>query len=246
MIKHEGISKRRLSREPLEAIYARRWEEINRIRVGQPRGALQFLLSATNEPCVITAKEATIAATVVQWLGSPVGQCFVDECLAEQRSVENQKKGKEMKITTTMLAKDILKWLKPGAKVKIKPRIAGTYVAGPKGDKDELDLQKILKSGKVCTVCALGGFIAAVAYRRDEIKLSHHEHHKMPGCATFSASERGALAGFFSGEQCAAIEGAFEHGYRLPPRIVTAKGRLRFICQNIVDNRGTFVPLPPA
>lgn len=31
----------------------------------------------------VTRVDATNAATIIQWLGSPVGQKFVDECLAK-------------------------------------------------------------------------------------------------------------------------------------------------------------------
>lgn len=83
MIKHKGLSVHRLSREPLEAIYARHWQSANGQRPGMPHGVLEYLLGDGNQPRDVTQAEATIAATVIQWLGSPVGQCFVRECLEE-------------------------------------------------------------------------------------------------------------------------------------------------------------------
>lgn len=153
-----------------------------------------------------------------------------------------------MKITKTMLAKDILEWLKPRSKVKIDPQICGTYIAGPVGEKEVVDLQKILKAGKTCTVCALGGFVAAVAYRKDEVKLGTDSHYKFPTSLALGGGVNfveGILGGIFSAHECDVIERAFEYGRGMPVRIKTAKGRLKYICENIVDHRGKFVPLEP-
>lgn len=152
-----------------------------------------------------------------------------------------------MRITKTMLAKDILEWLKPHSKVKINPQIRGTYIAGPVGEKEE-DLQKILKAGKPCTVCALGGFVAAVAYRKDAVKLGYVSHYNFPNSLALGSDHDAhrILEGVFSISECNVIEAAFEHGEGMPPRIKTAKGRLKYICESIIANRGRFVPLPPA
>ena len=46
------------------------------------RGTLDYLLATDNRPCGdVTPRDAEVAATVIQWLGSPVGQRFVKEVL---------------------------------------------------------------------------------------------------------------------------------------------------------------------
>jgi hypothetical protein len=83
-IKHEGLNKHRLSREPLEKIYARKWAEANDRRPGMPHGTLQYLLGDDNRPLdELDQRDAEVAATVIQWLGSPVGQFFVADALRE-------------------------------------------------------------------------------------------------------------------------------------------------------------------
>ena len=67
--KHQGISRHRLKDNPLESIYAKTWEE-------QAPRTLSYLIGLD-----YTQQDATVAATMIQWLGSPVGQSFVNECL---------------------------------------------------------------------------------------------------------------------------------------------------------------------
>lgn len=71
--KHEGINTHRLSREPLEAAFAKGWSEqapttLGYLLCGQERDAHDY-----------SQRDATVAATIIQWLGSPVGSSFVDE-----------------------------------------------------------------------------------------------------------------------------------------------------------------------
>jgi hypothetical protein len=152
-----------------------------------------------------------------------------------------------MKITKTMLAKDILKWLEPKSKVKIRPRLEYGWVAGPRGDATT-DLQELLMSGRPCEVCALGALVCAVAFRKDEISLCKSPSHTHAGQdGKLSLPDRygivSILQEYFDPEECALIEGAFEDGTGLPSRVRSAKGRLRAICENIVSHRGKFVPL---
>jgi hypothetical protein len=83
-IKHEGSHLYRLHPDagnPLEVIYAEAWEKQNERRSGMPHGTLEYLAGNGQDPVAVTQEQATIAATVIQWLGSPVGQRFVEECL---------------------------------------------------------------------------------------------------------------------------------------------------------------------
>lgn len=85
MLKHEGLSTHRLEPEadnPREVVFAERWAEYNRSVTGLTGTTLDWLLHAEDNEAT-TQHEATVAATVVQWLGSPVGFAFLTECLGE-------------------------------------------------------------------------------------------------------------------------------------------------------------------
>ena len=73
--KHVGLCFYRRTREPLEDAFAARWEQLN-----DQGNILRGLLTIpeSQEP-PLTRWEATTAATVVQWLGSPVGISFIEE-----------------------------------------------------------------------------------------------------------------------------------------------------------------------
>lgn len=72
-IKHEGISIHRLNREPKEAAFAAAWKD-------RAPGSLGYLLCGQDRRLHdYSQRDATIAATIIQWLGSPVGQNFIDE-----------------------------------------------------------------------------------------------------------------------------------------------------------------------
>ena len=75
-IKHQGISRNRLSREPLEKKFADEWEKIAPTTLG-------YLLCGQDRSFHdYTQHDAAVAATIIQWLGSPVGEAFVRETLA--------------------------------------------------------------------------------------------------------------------------------------------------------------------
>lgn len=153
-------------------------------------------------------------------------------------------------ITLTLLAKDILKYLQPDSKVKLKPRRKFAYCLTPKGN-EEPDLQKVLQAGKVCEVCGIGVFLAAKAYRVDGVKFtdtldiwSRHTGRRGLGSSgidqrvvhnsLYAVADRGTLR---------RIEAAFETGLGVPREIKSARGRLEWICKNIIRNKGVFKPL---
>ena len=71
-IKHEGISRHRLSSNPLEAAFASEWEI-------QAPNTLGWLLCDTHDRRAdYSERDALVAATIIQWLGSPVGRNFVE------------------------------------------------------------------------------------------------------------------------------------------------------------------------
>jgi len=71
-IKHESLRLYRLDSNPIERIYAEKWKQ--RQLIGN---TLAYLLNN------ITQRDATVAATIIQWLGSFCGQSFLDEVQEE-------------------------------------------------------------------------------------------------------------------------------------------------------------------
>ena len=83
-IQHVGRSAHRLSTSPREAVFAEAW------RKQQEFGhTLQWLLCASRDQQIqdrqLTQDEATCAATVMQWLGSPVGWNWLHETIEKAR-----------------------------------------------------------------------------------------------------------------------------------------------------------------
>ena len=106
-LKHEGRQPYRLKNNPMERAFARAWKERNTVAPGMMgHGILDYLLADdSNRPLdEVTERDASVAATVVQWLGSPVGQCFVRDVLLKEglvvaRKKDSQKNHGEMLIT---------------------------------------------------------------------------------------------------------------------------------------------------
>ena len=93
-IKHIGnCPERRNIWNPGEMIYAEHWKKVNKnIRgLNDGYGHLELLLSndlVLVRPAIITQRDAFVAATVIQWLGSSIGQGFIDECQREIKKRE--------------------------------------------------------------------------------------------------------------------------------------------------------------
>jgi len=77
-IKHEGFGLHLLASNPLEESYFKAWAE-------QAPHTLGWLLRDSSDDSRYQSdyseRDAKVAATVIQWLGSPVGQSFVREVL---------------------------------------------------------------------------------------------------------------------------------------------------------------------
>jgi hypothetical protein len=74
-IKHVGVSVNRLSREPREKAFAKAWNTQATCTLNNllhPEGGL-FLCEG------FTQRDATVAATLIQWLGSPIGEFFINQ-----------------------------------------------------------------------------------------------------------------------------------------------------------------------
>jgi len=77
---HKGINQHRLLDNPLEKAYAEAWDKIN-----EQSDILAYIISEShdNTKCYPTEREKELAATMIQWLGSPVGRNFVKGVLEE-------------------------------------------------------------------------------------------------------------------------------------------------------------------
>lgn len=85
-MKNIGLHTYRFEQNPLERKFAKEWDRINRSAIdGQldGKGTLDYLLATDNNRPrgEVTDRDRQVAATVIQWLGSPVGQNFVREIL---------------------------------------------------------------------------------------------------------------------------------------------------------------------
>jgi hypothetical protein len=89
-IEHKGLHTNRLhpdAENPREVAFSQEWAEQNERRTGKPHGTLEYLLGDGTGPCSFagivhpTQDQATVAATVIQWLGSNVGMSFLANAL---------------------------------------------------------------------------------------------------------------------------------------------------------------------
>lgn len=79
---HVGLNWKRIHPDAgnlLEQIYAIQWQDENRIQTGRPTPLLAHLLNGQ-----FSERDAQVAATVIQWLGSHVGRSFVQEGLRKE------------------------------------------------------------------------------------------------------------------------------------------------------------------
>lgn len=80
----KGANAHRYKQNPLEKAFAVKWQEENS-GLGKPRTILDYLMDETNrgEPDPpITKRDWRVANTLVQWLGSPVGEAFLVDILS--------------------------------------------------------------------------------------------------------------------------------------------------------------------
>ena len=76
-IVHKGLWTNRLNSNPMERAYHDEWLKENKQSQAYGPGVLALLLSDGRDPIKVSARDAVVAATVIQWLGSPVGRDFV-------------------------------------------------------------------------------------------------------------------------------------------------------------------------
>ena len=84
-MKNTGLASYRMKLYQLEKMFAEEWERVNTDHTGEldGHGVLDYILSEnpTNPRGEVTERDRVVAATVIQWLGSPVGSVFVKKAL---------------------------------------------------------------------------------------------------------------------------------------------------------------------
>lgn len=82
-IKHEGLSTNRLNENPLERAFSEAWKAYNNSTAGYDLLDYLLALDPNNPKGEVSKRDAVVAATIIQWLGSPVGQCFFRDVMEE-------------------------------------------------------------------------------------------------------------------------------------------------------------------
>lgn len=73
----QGLHAHRYTNNPLEEKFAEAWQKEND-ESGRVAGTLRWLLGDGVAPAgTVTPRTELVANTVIQWLGTPVGQCFL-------------------------------------------------------------------------------------------------------------------------------------------------------------------------
>lgn len=93
MTRHQGLNTARLSSNPLERRFAEEWQgenERSRGPIGGP-DTLDYILHQGDQrwpmPCSVRDRE--VANSVIQWLGSPVGESFVRRVLTKRSGADS-------------------------------------------------------------------------------------------------------------------------------------------------------------
>jgi len=82
-MKNQGKNQHRFKDNPKELEFALKWEKLNTNYNGELDGlrTIDYILAENpNQPKgEVTERDRMVAATVIQWLGSPCGQTFLQE-----------------------------------------------------------------------------------------------------------------------------------------------------------------------
>lgn len=84
-MRNVGRNQHRFKDNPLELKFAEAWEKQNTGKSPNYNGWLDYMLAEdNNRPCgEVTDRDREVAATIIQWLGSPVGESWVRETLGD-------------------------------------------------------------------------------------------------------------------------------------------------------------------
>lgn len=159
------------------------------------------------------------------------------------------------------IARDVIAQLAVGRLVATP----GMWLTGEDGKdlvdvKKDVELQTILKKTKVCEGCAMGGLFMCAVERANKLKVSDliNVDDDADGEGSLNLSEVDGddtfkyMRRFFSQDQLDMIETAFEVGggatsaghesENFASDVEDAGDRMRLIMENIVVNKGKFVP----
>jgi len=84
---NRGLSQHRFKDNPLERALAEQWDKINRPPGESGVRTIEHLLTVDGQTQYVEAPQRVFAATLIQWLGSPVGQGFLTDCGFTHESV---------------------------------------------------------------------------------------------------------------------------------------------------------------
>jgi hypothetical protein len=92
-MKNKGLRQYRFSNNPLEKLFAEEWEKENNKPLGG-NGHLDYMLAKDcNFPRgEVAERDREVAATVIQWIGTPVGQFFVQRVMERYKDANNKKR----------------------------------------------------------------------------------------------------------------------------------------------------------
>jgi len=88
-MKHLGLHAHRLRDNPEERRFAAQWQDDN--EVGSVLAWLLHLGYQSGRPPAPSEHDVRTAATVIQWLGSPVGQAFLARLGYEKQTMNTRK-----------------------------------------------------------------------------------------------------------------------------------------------------------
>ena len=93
--KYRGASEHRYETNPRERLFAEHWQQANEAgnspTTSRPT-VIEYALDKSNRGCPIppiTIREDMVAASVIQWLGTPVGWAWLQEVLSDKRIDED-------------------------------------------------------------------------------------------------------------------------------------------------------------
>lgn len=119
------------------------------------------------------------------------------------------------------------------------------------GSPEETEVREVFAKVKSCKVCALGACFVSAIDKSNKLSINELTTTPYEGCGFDNEDVLKYLKRWFSEEQLAVIECAFEQGngyyYSRPgaaswrPKLTDPDKRLRAIMNNIVKNKGTFV-----
>jgi len=84
--KHQGLNPHRLASNPLEQRFAEAWQAMNEAAAGPMDrvDTIDYILHQGDQhfPIRCSERERAVANSVIQWLGSPVGESFIRQVLS--------------------------------------------------------------------------------------------------------------------------------------------------------------------